>query len=170
MNEPNLTLHFIILLIFSIIIFCISITLIIFDIIALIQPVINCSGSNLWYYLLVSIIVTILSFLHNICMSKETEIGIPKTILYLFGCSGILIWGGYELFGIPCIANNILYKVSLANWILLSIYNMLFIYLIYCSLLKKQLINNKINYTQPIIKKDPKTGCLVFPNSSDQKV
>lgn len=167
MNEHNLTLNFILLLIFSIIIFSITLTLIIFDIIALIQPVINCNGSNLWYYLLVSIIITILSFLHNICMHKETEIGIANSILYFCGCSGMLIWGGYELFIIPCSTNKILYKVSLANWILLSIYNILFVYLIYYCFLKKQIIT-KSNFIQTPIKKDP--NIEFFPNSSDQKV
>jgi hypothetical protein len=151
MNERNLTIDFILLLIFSIMIFSITIILIIFDGIALSQPVIFCNGSNLWYYILVSIIITILLFLHNIFMNKDTKIGITKYFIYLSCGSGMLIWGGYELFTITCITNNILYKVSLVNWIiLLAIYSTLFAYFIYSYFLKKlenniDIIDNKDN-------------------------
>lgn len=179
MNERNLTFDFILLLIFSIIIFSITIILIIFDGIALSQPVIFCNGSNLWYYILVSIIITILLFLHNIFMNKDTEIGITKYFLYLSCGSGMLIWGGYELFTITCITNNILYKVSLANWIiLLAIYSILFVYFIYSYFLKKiesdidnKNTDNTDNKEYKIkYKKDPKTECFISPTSFNEKV
>lgn len=182
MNERNLTFDFILLLTFSIIIFSITIILIIFDGIALSQPVIFCNGSNLWYYILVSIIITILLFLHNIFMNKDIEIGITKYFLYLSCGSGMLIWGGYELFTITCITNNILYKVSLANWIiLLAIYSILFVYFIYSYFLKK-LESNKDNTCNKDNKDtdnkeykikykiDPKTEYFISPNSFNEKV
>jgi hypothetical protein len=77
----------------------------------------NCLQSNLWDYLLLSLIFICLIQLYIIISNKNTTHN--YFILFVFIISSMMIgWGIYELFFVDCInKHSIIYYLSLIYWI-----------------------------------------------------
>ena len=151
-NVPCITLSIIVLL--SLLCNLLTVTFIIFMIIGLIETPnskINntCSDSHLWYYLLVALIIALLLILQRINSKKDDPRSLICSITEIILSIVMLIWGGYELFSVNCINhfnNTILYKISLAYWILIIIiYGIATTILIFYKINKKKMLKEKIN-------------------------
>jgi len=100
-----------------------NLILFIFDIIGLVTITMNdvynkCSTSNIWCYVLVSLIIGSIN-LYFQSTKKKNEV-ICNDIIVLAECITMFIWGAYELFGNTCINklnDTILFKVALCHWI-----------------------------------------------------
>jgi hypothetical protein len=100
-----------------------NILLFIFDIIGLVTTTINdvynkCSTSNIWSYVLVSLIIGSIN-LYFQGTKRKNEV-ICNDIIVLAECITMFIWGAYELFGNTCVDklnDTILFKVALCHWI-----------------------------------------------------
>ena len=78
-----------------------------------------CYNSNLWYYLLVSLLLFLLTLI-NYKINNKKENYFNNIILYLILSVGMIIWGTYELYYINCankLKHTTLYKASVTHWL-----------------------------------------------------
>ncbi len=78
-----------------------------------------CPNSNLWYYVLTSLLIFIFSLL-NYKINNSSDKYLCNIICYLIISSTLIIWGTYELFYITCVkqvSDTILYNISIIFWI-----------------------------------------------------
>ena len=127
-SDNNLCCFTCSIILFSISLLALIITYIVFAIIGLVRTSLNieselCHESNLWIYVLVSLIL-FLKINNVITIFKKPENdGETKYFQFLveFGISlSMFIWGAYELFGVKCVNNlnnTILYKCAFGYWI-----------------------------------------------------
>lgn len=93
----------------------------------------DCNGSNLWEYVLVSVIIPCLGILSSKNNSTESNRDI-YLIIFVLSCIidyGLAIWGGIEIFNNSCsnIKNTKIWDFSLASFCLQLIWGTMFLIL-----------------------------------------
>jgi hypothetical protein len=116
----------------AIVFICAPIVFIIFSIMALVNTSIYelhemCPETNLWIYLLISLIIGIFINRKNTANNSSNEES-KNTFSILIIPIGILCWGSYELWGVECvneIKSNSIYTMSeisvIVGWVAIAI-------------------------------------------------